>query len=221
MNYKAKHIFILEDQTSCLKRLTRLLQNTLVIEQITCARNLAEAYALDTSQCQLGFIDLQLPDGNSFEFIAHHLQQYPDIPIVVTTLYNDDEHAFKALSLGVSGYLLKSDNDALLSHCLNSLLLGQIPMSPYIAKRLMQRIEANPNTDDDDLSLLGNEQIELSEREEEVLKHISKGLLSKQVAHEMGISVHTVNDVIKRIYRKCHIRNRIEAQEFASKHNLI
>ncbi len=223
MTETPKHIFILEDQTSCLKRLTSLVRQTLSINKISTARDLAQAYKCDTSQCQLGFIDLQLPDGNSFDFMTHHLQTYPHIPLIVTTLYNDDEHVFKALALGVSGYLLKSDNDELLLHSLNSLLLGQIPISPYIAKRLMQKVdntEEQPICDGKNIQV-NDKKIELSERELETLQYISKGLLTKQVAHEMGISTYTVNDVVKRIYRKCHIRNRIEAKEFASKHNLI
>lgn len=212
---KNNHVFILEDQTSCLNRLTRLVESTLSVASMSVARDLAQVYEMNTSDCHLGFIDIQLPDGQSFEFIAHHLKTHPDIPLIVTTFYDDDESAFKALSLGVSGYLLKSDNDDLLSHALKSILMGQIPMSPYIAKRLMDQVQV-PKT-----SGASSVIEELSEREQEVLKLISRGLLTKQVAFELNLSPHTVNDVIKRIYRKCNIKNRIEAQEFAIQNHLI
>lgn len=215
INTADNHVFILEDQTSCLKRLTRLVESNLSVASIITARDLAQAYAADTSHCQLGFIDIQLPDGHSFEFVEHHLKTHPDIPLIITTFYDDDESAFKALSLGVSGYLLKSDNDELLSHALKSILMGQIPMSPYIAKRLMNKMQAIQEVEPP--SLLES----LSSRELDVLRLISKGLLTKQVAFELNISQHTVNDVIKRIYKKCDIRNRIEAQELALKNKLI
>lgn len=214
INTTDNHVFILEDQTSCLNRLTRLVESTLSVASIITARDLAQAYATDTSHCHLGLIDLQLPDGQAFDFIKEHLKTHPDIPLIITTFYDDDESAFKGLSLGVSGYLLKSDNDELLSHALQSILTGQIPMSPYIAKRLMSNIQAPESIDYTRLE-------DLSAREKEVLRLISQGLLTKQVAFELNVSAHTVNDTIKRIYRKCDIKNRIEAQRFAIKNKLI
>ncbi len=218
-----KNIFILEDQTSCLNRLIRLLNTVIPDNHIIVARDLAQAAQLDTSQCDMGFVDIGLPDGKSFDFIAKHLQQKPDIPIVVTTLYGDDEHIFEAMSLGVYGYLLKADNDKLLLNSIKNILIGQVPISPYIAKQVMQKFAQQKSfiveqkTQDTDKPAPINC---LSQRELDVLKLVGKGLLSKQVAYELDISIHRVNEIIKSIYKKTNIRSRFQAQQLAQKHNL-
>lgn len=211
-----KNIFILEDQTSCLNRLVRLLNVAIPDNHLIVARDLAQARALDTKNCDMGFVDIGLPDGKAFNFIAYHLQKFPNIPLIITTFYDDDDSIFKAMSLGVYGYLLKADNDQLLLSSINNILIGQVPISPYIAKQIMHGF-AHPShqnaTNDADID-------SLSQREQEVLALVGKGLLSKQVAHELGISVHRVNDIIKSIYKKCNIKNRFEAQSLAKDFNL-
>lgn len=214
-----KTIFILEDQTSCLTRLEQLIQSVMPEHNIIVARDLQSAHKTDTSQCAMGFIDLGLPDGRSFDYIAWHLAKHPNIPLVITTFYDDNESIFRAMSLGVAGYLLKSDSDDLLNNSLNGILMGQVPISPYIAKQLMNKL-AKPQDNHVPTHSITPLEV-LSTRELEVLKLISKGLLTKQVAHELSLSEHTVNDVIKRIYKKCHVHNRVEAQKLAVAHNLI
>lgn len=214
-----KNIFILEDQTSCLTRLEQLVHSVMPEHNIIVARDLKSAQNTDTSECVMGFIDLGLPDGKSFDYITWHLAQYPNTPLIITTFYDDNESIFRAMSLGVSGYLLKSDSDELLTNALCGILMGQVPISPYIAKQMINRL-VRPRAEES--SQQQHSPLEsLSSRELEVLKLISKGLLTKQVAHELSLSEHTVNDVIKRIYKKCHVHNRIEAQKLAVEHNLI
>lgn len=223
----SKNIFILEDQTSCLNRLTRLLNTVITDNHIIVARDLAQAKKLDTSQCDMGFVDIGLPDGKSFDFIAQHLQKQPDIPIIVTTLYGDDESIFEAMSLGVSGYLLKADDDKLLLNSINNMLIGQVPISPYIAKQIMQKFAQpktlpadeygrKPKTEVADENAISR----LSKREIDVLSLVGKGLLSKQVAYELEISVHRVNEIIKNIYKKTNVKNRFEAQKLAQEYHL-
>lgn len=212
-------IFILEDQTSCLTRLERLIELVMPEHDVIVARDLYSAKNTDTSECVMGFIDLGLPDGKSFDYITWHLAQYPNTPLIITTFYDDNESIFRAMSLGVTGYLLKSDSDELLTNSLRGILMGQVPISPYIAKQVINRLV---KSQDDESSLHASSPLEtLSSRELEVLKLISQGLLTKQVAHELSLSEHTVNDVIKRIYKKCHVHNRVEAQKLAVEHNLI
>lgn len=214
-----KNIFILEDQTSCLTRLERLVESVMPEHSIIVARDLQSAQKTDTSKCVMGFIDLGLPDGKSFDYITWHLANYPNTPLIITTFYDDNESIFRAMSLGVAGYLLKSDSDELLTNAMNGILMGQVPISPYIAKQMINRL-VKPQAEEP--SPEQHSPLEsLSSRELEVLKWISKGLLTKQVAHELSLSEHTVNDVIKRIYKKCHVHNRVEAQKLAVEHNLI
>lgn len=215
-----KNIFILEDQTSCLTRLDRLIQSVMPEYETITARDLQSAQKTDTSDCVMGFIDLGLPDGKSFDYITWHLAQHPHIPLIITTFYDDNESIFRAMSLGVMGYLLKSDSDELLTNALRGILMGQVPISPYIAKQLMSKLSKSQLLFEPD-ALNATTLDSLSERELDVLKLISQGLMTKQVAHKLSLSEHSVNDVIKRIYKKCHIRNRVEAQQFAVKHHLI
>jgi DNA-binding NarL/FixJ family response regulator len=241
-------ILILEDQFegfALLKNVAQQLQPQAIIER---AESLAEFSTLSLEGVSLLLADLHLQDGISIDTIASTKLQWPELPVVVTTLYSDDELVFNALSAGADGYLLKSEGQERLSFFLARFLDGEPPISPRIARKLMAFFRADSKSEQTGIHLqqTTNQQnqqstqfktptatlspstnvgadtgVQLTAREIDVLKLIATGKMTKQVAVILNISAHTVNDVIKSIYRKLGIHSRAEATLHATRHGII
>ena len=243
-------VLILEDTPVARDFLSRVLR-----ESFSDPISITEAGDLETARAQIALtgphglhgadpfklmlVDLELPDGNGLELLAE-LTQYPATK-VVTTLYSDDDHLFPALQCGADGYLLKEDRFDVLVEELRKIVLGQPPLSPAIARRLLTHFRhgtaaesAAPAPVSSLSSALtgGSSQkpvpIEkpvdlphLTPREIEVLTYLSKGFTIKEIANLMGIKWFTVNDHIKSIYRKLNVSSRAEAAVLASKQGLV
>ena len=181
---------------------------------------------------KLILLDLELPDGNGLELLAE-LAGYPSTRII-TTLYSDDEHLFPTLQQGADGYLLKEDRFEVLVEELQKIVRGQPPLSPAIARRLLNHFRGSSSHDHltdqaapafvssrgvAPASSLDHER--LTPRESEVLTYLSKGFTIKEIANLMGIKWFTVNDHIKSIYKKLNVSSRAEAAVLASKQGLV
>jgi DNA-binding NarL/FixJ family response regulator len=166
------------------------------------------------------------------------LAQYPATKIV-TTLYSDDDHLFPALQRGADGYLLKEDRFEVLVEELQKIVRGQPPLSPAIARRLLNHFRDGQRGDlqsadsgfsrPNDLVTTSRpvpiektpDHERLTPRENEVLTYLSKGFTIKEIANLMGIKWFTVNDHIKSIYKKLNVSSRAEAAVLATKQGLV
>jgi two-component system, NarL family, nitrate/nitrite response regulator NarL len=229
-------ILILEDQPDGIALLTAAIQGCFDQPKISLAMNLASVRAVvaalaDDAPFDYALIDLRLPDGLSIDWLAEFKAQYPETQAIVTSLYDDDDLVFAALRAGADGYVLKGDGAEHMQHALRKVMLGEPPISPSIARKLMSQFRGNgvassTSTASDFASSQATEQTSddaprLTARELEVLAHIGSGLMIKQVAAKLGIGYHTVNDNIKSIYRKLGIRTRAQAAAEASKRGLV
>ncbi|MBQ0932877.1 response regulator transcription factor [Ideonella sp. 4Y16] len=239
-------VLILEDNPVARDFLSRVLR-----EAFSDPITITEAGDLETARRQIALtgpgglhgadpfklmlVDLELPDGNGLELLAD-LGQYPATK-VVTTLYSDDEHLFPALQCGADGYLLKEDRFEVLVEELRKIVLGQPPLSPAIARRLLTHFRHGTAADapppSPGIGTMGGatkapvpiekpvDLPHLTPREIEVLTYLSKGFTIKEIANLMGIKWFTVNDHIKSIYRKLNVSSRAEAAVLASKQGLV
>jgi DNA-binding NarL/FixJ family response regulator len=129
------------------------------------------------------------------------------------TVYENDEKVFEALKAGATGYLLKNTGLIHIVEALKELYQGGSPMSANIARKLVKNFqEKNEQAPRAEITLL-------SVRENEVLNLLALGLLYKEIAEKLGISVSTVRQHIHRIYEKLHVQNRTEALNKAYKKN--
>ena len=233
-------ILILEDQPDGIALLTAAIQGCFDQPQIHLAVNLASVQQLVQNQpshqpFDYALVDLRLPDGLSIDWLAQFKTNFPETQAIITSLYDDDDLVFAALRAGADGYVLKGDGVAHLQHALRKVMLGEPPISPSIARKLMGQFRvssavvplatsnspATPNTFASSPSPETSDQPRLTSRETEVLAMIGSGLMIKQVASQLGIGYHTVNDNIKSIYRKLGIRTRAQAAAEASKRGLV
>lgn len=232
-------ILILEDQPDGIALLTSAIQGCFEQPQISLAVNLASVQQLVSNQPRhqpfdYALIDLRLPDGLSIDWLAQFKTDFPETQAIVTSLYDDDDLVFAALRAGADGYVLKGDGAEHLQHALRKVMLGEPPISPSIARKLMGQFRvsvaaASPMPQESaELSAFtssqspgSSESPRLTARETEVLAMIGSGLMIKQVASKLGIGYHTVNDNIKSIYRKLGIRTRAQAAAEAGRRGLI
>jgi RNA polymerase sigma factor (sigma-70 family) len=125
----------------------------------------------------------------------------PSVLYLMCTVYEDDDKIFDALKAGASGYILKKTQPAKLLEAIKELYEGGAPMSSQIARKVVTTFQ-----DKRDKGLE-----ELSPREREILEHLAKGLLYKEISAELGISQETVRKHVYNIYEKLHVSNRVEA----------
>ena len=246
----AVKVLILEDNPVARSFLCRVVRESFSDQlQIIEAADLESArreIAVHGHTQQTGFklmlVDLELPDGNGMELLSE-LSGSPALKIV-TTLYSDDDHLFPALQCGADGYLLKEDRFEVLVEELQRIVRGQPPLSPAIARRLLNHFRPGSTGESGPMGLnsgfgafsassfmgsrpvpldatSGGETIRLSPRENEVLTYLSKGFTIKEIANLMGIKWFTVNDHIKSIYKKLNVSSRAEAAVVASKQGLV
>lgn len=173
----------------------------------------AQAWLKSNSSLEniLALVDLGLPDGSGVEFIRELSIKDASSKSIVITIQNDDESLFTALASGAYGYVLKDEEPKIVERILGRFTLGECPLSPSIAQRVIRHFHQNekPST------------VTLTARETETLKLIGKGLTVQEAASSMNISASTVAGYVKNIYRKLHISSRAEAAHEAIKRGLI
>lgn len=153
-------------------------------------------------KADVAIIDLQLPGMNGIMLIKELLRQKPDLLCMVCTAYEEDEKIFQALESGAHGYILKSTAPAQILESVVEIYNGGSPMSGQVARKVVQSFRKQQ---------LMQPQYALTQREEEILDCLSKGLLYKEIAFNMSISIETVRRHCFNIYGKLHVHNRTEA----------
>jgi DNA-binding NarL/FixJ family response regulator len=161
----------------------------------------------------LAIIDLGLPDGSGVELVAEVSRDFPGALPVVATIYDDDTHLYDSLAAGAQGYVLKHERPEDVAACLRRIEAGEPPLSPSIARRLLERFrpEPAPKPRDD---------AGLSPRETEVLTLLARGLSAPEAAREIGLKPQTVAGYVKVIYQKLHVTSRAEAVLAAAERGL-
>jgi DNA-binding NarL/FixJ family response regulator len=165
----------------------------------------AEEALMDIPHLQpdIVIMDISLPGMNGIECIRQVKDKSPGTQFMMFTVYENDEKVFEALKAGASGYLLKNTGLVNMIESLKELHDGGSPMSANIARKLVTVFRENERND----QLIKV----LSNRENEILQLLAKGLLYKEIADQLSISVSTVRQHIHHVYEKLHVQNRTEA----------
>ena len=171
----------------------------------------------ENSNVDLILMDIEMPVLNGIEATALVKQKFPQIKIIMLTVFDNDEHIFNAIKAGADGYLLKETSPDILEKGIRETLSGGAAMNPSIAMRTLKLLR-NP---DSISNLQEREEISLSSREIEVLEQLSKGLSYTKIAENLFLSPSTVRKHNENIYKKLQVHSKIEAVEKARQNNII
>ncbi|HLG34848.1 MAG TPA: response regulator transcription factor [Bacteroidia bacterium] len=158
-------------------------------------------------------MDIDMPGMSGLEGLQHIKQNYPGINVLMLTVYDDDENVFQAVRLGATGYLLKKTSPAKILEAIIEAKEGGAPMTPSVARRVLEYF---PKT-----TAAKPEEFQLTVREREVLALFVDGYSYKMAAAELDISVYTIQDYVKSIYRKLRVHSLPAAVAKAIRNNVV
>lgn len=159
-------------------------------------------------------MDIEMPGINGIEAVFMIKEEFPDIKILMETIFDDDEKIFNSICAGAEGYILKHTSPADIMEAIKEIYEGGSPMTPSIANRVLKMVKTKPE-------IHNKESFDLSAREKEILTCLVKGMSYKMVADTCFISVDTVNVHIKNIYRKLQVHSKSEAVVKAIKGKIV
>jgi DNA-binding NarL/FixJ family response regulator len=154
-----------------------------------------------TLQPDVVLMDIDLPGRSGIDAVRSLHDRYSHVDVLMLTVFDDDDRVFEAIRAGATGYLLKKTPPARILEAIQEVYDGGAPMSPPIARRVMEALQTRPNPHLADLTV----------RESEVLTLLAKGNSYKMVGAELGITVETTRTHVKRIYEKLHVHSVAEA----------
>ena len=205
---------IVEDRREIREGLAMLINGT---EGFHCSGSYRSAEeALDRIQLHLPdvvLMDIGLPGMSGIEALRILKERYPNMLLMMLTVYDDDERIFDAICAGASGYLLKKTPPAKLLESLREAVGGGAPMSPEVARRVITLFrEIRPPERAD---------YELTPHETRLLKLFVEGHNYKTAAAELGVSIHTVSFHLRSIYDKLQVHSKSEAVAKALSNRLV
>jgi DNA-binding NarL/FixJ family response regulator len=199
-------VLIVEDDEHTRARLS---------DAITQASNyvLAGAYGtlkqakagLQTDQPDVLLVDLGLPDGSGIDLIRTASRDLPNIRIMVISVFGDECHVIDAIEAGAHGYLLKDADAIQIEDSIEQLINGGSPITPSVAIYLLKRFQNKA------LEPVKETDISLTDREQDVLQLIAKGLTYSEVSDSLVLSINTIRVHMKNLFRKLAVTSRSEA----------
>lgn len=159
-------------------------------------------------------MDIDMPFVNGLEGLIKIKSQFPDVKIMMQTIFEDDDKIFSAISAGADGYILKKTPPAKLLECIHEIMEGGAPMTPSVARQLLLMVSGKNHT-----KKANN--FNLSNREKEILELLVKGFSYKMIAEKCNVSYATVNSHISHIYEKLHVSSGTEAVAKAIEHKIV
>lgn len=207
-------VAIIEDQREFREGLAFLIEGT---EGYRCAQrfgSMEEALdPLGRDPPDVALLDIGLPGISGIEGIRLLREQCPGLPVLVLTIYNDDERIFGAMCAGACGYLLKKTPKARILECIEDVLDGGAPMSPDVARRVVELFRKFRPPQDANYHL--------TKQELRLLTLLGEGHYYKTAAGELGITINTVSSHMRHIYEKLQVHSKSEAVAKALRQGLI
>lgn len=173
----------------------------------------------DIVECKPDVIlmDIEMPGMTGIEAVRTIKKAFPQIQILMQTVFEDDDRVFDSICAGASGYILKNHLNTKLVDAIMELQYGGSPMSPSIARKVLNKLQQIPH------HIIPEEtpDYQLTPREKEVLACIVNGLAYKMIADQLNISYETVRSHVKKIYEKLHVASLTEAVSKAMKERIV
>lgn len=197
-------VALIEDNLQYCESLAALVRASADMTFVASYSDAAEAlHELPAALSDVVFIDINLPGASGIACVKELRSVLPDTALLMLTIEQDSRKLMESLDAGADGYLLKTTPSARLLDAIREAHAGGSPISSHMARLLVQRFRGEGSFPKPPQSL--------SPREEQVLNLMASGYRAKEVADDLGISVHTVRAGVRSIYRKLHARSVPEA----------
>jgi two-component system nitrate/nitrite response regulator NarL len=212
--YKMTHrIVIFDDNEERLISVSMLLE---LSEDLECAGTFKNCNTLiediKSTNPDLVLMDIDMPGINGIEATRLIRKHFGLLPVIIQTIFEENDKIFDSLRAGANGYLLKNISPEKFLESLRDALKGGAPMTGSIAAKVLQYFTAEQNI---------KKNYNLTEREKEILALLVKGYSYKLIANECKISYSTVNNHIQNIYDKLYVNSATEAVSLAIKERLV
>ena len=210
----AVKILIYDDNEALRASMEALISEQPDFELLAAMPN-AETVGADLQDLQPDVIlmDIDMPVVNGVQAVKKIRKINENIPIIMLTVFDDNENIFNAICAGASGYILKRYATEEIPGAIRDVLTGGAPMTGSVARKVLQMVPQAKNEE--------QEKSDLSKKESEILQLLVKGYSYKMIAAELKISIDTVRFHIKKIYDKLHVHSATEAVSKALKDKLI
>jgi len=209
-------VLIADDHLIVREGLSLILETEPGFDLVGEASDGAEAIQLATNlQPDVILMDLRMPRVDGLTAIDQLSKDQPQIAIVILTTFNEDELMRRGLQAGARGYLLKDTNRVTLFNTIRAAARGETLLQPEIVQKLLSSPQANGK------AAVKDNQIDLTEREIEVLGSVARGQTSREIAYHLGITERTVKAHLTSIYNKLGVDSRAAAVSEAMKFGIL
>lgn len=151
-------------------------------------------------------MDIEMPGMTGISALIRLRKEFPNIQVLMQTVFEDDDRVFDSICAGASGYILKNQLNTKLVDAIRELQFGGSPMSPSIARKVMNKLQSIPQH----IRPEAAPDYHLTPREKDVLSCLVNGLSYKMIAADLNISYETVRSHVKKIYEKLHVASLTE-----------
>ena len=206
-------LVIYEDNTRLRQSLELLLSEETGFKVLAAFPDCMMAISqMESLKPELVIMDIDMPGKNGIEGVRLIKSSYPEIKVVMYTVFDDDNRIFDCICAGADGYLLKNTSPVKLLQALEELSEGGAPMSPFVAQKVFQYFRQNPSR---------QETFNLTEREKEILTLLVRGNSYKMIADKSSVCIDTVKKHLQNIYHKLHVNCGTEAVAKALQHKIV
>jgi len=162
-------------------------------------------------------LDVQLPGMDGITALSHLKGMAPGAQVVILTVFDDADKIFRAVCAGASGYILKSSSGKEIGEAIRQVIAGGAPMTPEVARKVLDTFTDKDGGKDTQ----GADKYDLTSRQREILRLMADGLVKKEIADGLNISVNTVSTHMQRVYEKLHVTTNTGAVAKALREKLI
>lgn len=214
MEKKALKILIYEDRSDLRASLEILLSGLNDLVLVGAFPNCKQVeYEIQLHTPDVVLMDINMPEYDGLYGLQVVKEIRPETEVIMFTVFEDDDKIFASIENGASGYLLKDTPPLKLYEAIHNVIEGGAPMSPGIARRVLERFKKPPTT-----KVIS---FQLSKRETEILHLLVKGYTYKRIAADCFISMDTVRGHLKNIYSKLQVNSGKEAMAKALQHKIV
>jgi len=206
-------ILIADDHAIVRKGFVQIISGSLDLQVAAEAASSSEVFQLvRQASFDVVVLDLHMPEQSGLETLKQLKTEFPDLPVLVLSMYGEDQYAVRVLRAGAAGYLTKESAPDLLVQAIRKVASGRKYVSSAVAESLLDLMDGEPGK-----SL--HEQ--LSDREFQVLKMLAEGKSVTEIGELLSLSVKTISTYRARVLQKMNIQSNAEIARYALEHNLI